>query len=286
MERSDPFELWQFWPGKNQFCWRGRYIHGPESDRAYYLSSWMVLIGVNAAFFVFVCPFLWMEVSPSIVLISAYLCLTSILFFLLTTFTEPGIIPRRTVFELSGAVPDEYSRSLQLTPTQIRYCATCGICRPPRAHHCSFCDNCVDLFDHHCRWVNNCIGKRNYCYFLSFVISCLFLGICIVLGTFTYFFYGNDDQDERSVIQDETTALTILIMFVIFAIILTVLLAVLCCFHLSLMCTGETTKERIKKRDIAEMRHCCQFPKSLLYLKTPLTFNQTQVLLGQRESQV
>lgn len=243
MEKSTSFELWQFWPGRNQFCWKGRYIHGPESDRAHYLSAWMVLIGINAAFFVFVCPFLWVEVSPSIVLISAYLAITSSVFFLLTTFTEPGIIPRRTVFEILGGVPEEFDRSSQPTTIQRKYCQTCAINRPARAHHCSACDNCVELFDHHCRWVNNCIGKRNYCYFLSFVISCLFLGICIVLGTFTYFFYDcGVDQDERSgetytVIRDEATALTILIMFVVFAILLTVLLAVLCCFHLSLLFT-------------------------------------------------
>jgi hypothetical protein len=202
----------------------------------------MLLVGVDAAFFVFVSPFLWVEVSPSIVLISAYLSLSSLAFFLLTTFTEPGIIPRRAVFELTGPVPDEFNRALQAPTSLNKPCTTCGISRPPRSHHCAICDNCVEMFDHHCRWVNNCIGRRNYCFFMSFVLSSFFLGLCNVLGIFTYFFYGNVDQDERSgnayaVIRDETTALTILIIFCILAISLTLLLSVLCCFHLSLMCT-------------------------------------------------
>lgn len=53
----------------------------------------------------------------------------------------------------------------------LKYCSTCQIFRPPRASHCSFCDNCVEEFDHHCPWVSNCVGRRNYRFFLVFLIE-------------------------------------------------------------------------------------------------------------------
>ena len=55
-----------------------------------------------------------------------------------------------------------------------RLCRTCKIFKPKQCHHCSICNRCVLRMDHHCPWMNTCIGKKNYRYFLRFLISVWF----------------------------------------------------------------------------------------------------------------
>lgn len=139
------------------------------------------LLLVNGGlFFGFVSPWLWQHVSPALPLTFAYCFAMTLSSFCKVVWTNPGILPRN--IHLVGnnvTLPDEYSCRIVLPgplyekafqTIRVKYCSTCRIWRPLRASHCSTCDNCVDSFDHHCVWLNNCIGRRNYKYFVLFLI--------------------------------------------------------------------------------------------------------------------
>ncbi len=113
----------------------------------------------------------------------------------MAAYTDPGILPRginpKSEIALNGSTDyggqpisllvyhpncPEILMGKEITNESgqklfIKYCNTCEIFRPPRSSHCSYCDNCVEEFDHHCPWVSNCVGRRNYRYFLLFLMQ-------------------------------------------------------------------------------------------------------------------
>ena len=50
-------------------------------------------------------------------------------------------------------------------------CKKCNILRPKRTHHCRYCNKCIIRMDHHCFSLNKCIGKRNYLFFLKYLVT-------------------------------------------------------------------------------------------------------------------
>ncbi|CAN1348030.1 Probable protein S-acyltransferase 17 [Linum perenne] len=87
-----------------------------------------------------------------------------ILFFVLTSFSDPGTVSPENVYQYLYAYP--YDDILY----KEKECSTCKIPKPARSKHCSICNRCVARFDHHCGWMNNCIGERNTRYFLGFLL--------------------------------------------------------------------------------------------------------------------
>lgn len=55
--------------------------------------------------------------------------------------------------------------------SKVKFCNVCYIFRPPHATHCYDCNMCVERFDHHCPWIGSCVGKRNYQYFFTYLVT-------------------------------------------------------------------------------------------------------------------
>uniref|UniRef100_A0A8C7WMX0 Palmitoyltransferase n=1 Tax=Oryzias sinensis TaxID=183150 RepID=A0A8C7WMX0_9TELE len=182
-----PRRKWEVFPGKNRFFCDGRLILSRHSG---VLPLTLGLIVVTCGlFFAFDCPFLVKHLTVFIPVIGGALFVFVVISLLRTSFTDPGILPRATLDEaadLERQIDSSGSSTYRPPPrtkeilinqqmVKLKYCFTCKMFRPPRTSHCSLCDNCVERFDHHCPWVGNCVGKRNYRFFYSFIISLSFL---------------------------------------------------------------------------------------------------------------
>jgi len=305
--------LYKIWPGNNRFFFGGKLMLGPKSDRLANFLAWFLIVGITVTYFTLATPFLWRKVSIFLPLISIYLFVSTIIFFILTSLTDPGIIPKKCVWEAKGEVPWPYNGGIRqqnpekpershtneiknadddkqsqeenkqhqhqvveiepknaeekanvltrndandvsdydpIEKDQLKFCHTCGIYRPPRASHCNDCNNCVEVFDHHCPFVNNCIGKRNYKYFLGFLISLVLTGICEMAGFVIMLVYSvqdGGDGNDNTILKNSKAVIIVIIVIGVPTLIVLLTVISLCCYHFSLVYSGKTTKEKIKK---------------------------------------
>ena len=239
--------LWEIWPGKQQFFYKGKLLSGPRSDRIHSSFAYSLLLLLPFAEILLTTSYLWVHVTPILPIVTIYLWIGSILLSFLITFSDPGVIPRRFIFTMFGEVPAEYSLG---TPTadqakKPRFCKTCEIYRPRQSHHCSLCDSCIDHFDHHCRYLNNCIGSRNYRFFVALVVHLAFLGINLIDNLILFVFYdeGPTASNERCLfkIHENSVVIVILVILGLATLAVTVLVWLLCLFHMSLCYNGKTT---------------------------------------------
>jgi palmitoyltransferase ZDHHC9/14/18 len=190
--------------------------------------------------------------------LSIGLVVYSLIFLILTAFTDPGIIPRSML--ASGQNRDQWTsihRQQDIVIDgqlyKIKFCDTCRIFRPPRAIHCSVCNNCVEKFDHHCPWVGTCIGKRNYTFFAHFVFSLTLYCILVISSCIADLllcmdeYKGSVEPKINGVLQTNPASLIIAIYSFIFLIFVCILSG----FHTFLICTGQTTNEMV-----CSMFHC------------------------------
>lgn len=160
---------------------------GPIRDNKAFIFTWVCLLGISAFFFVIAAPYVWYESSPGIPLAAGYFFVLTVIFSLMTTLTDPGIIPRKEILSKMGV------KSETLIKDAKRMCRTCGINKPPRTSHCKHCDNCIEGMDHHCPFVNNCIGKNNYRYFITFLFHVVVLGILYIIGFLLHIIHESEN---------------------------------------------------------------------------------------------
>lgn len=245
---------WEAFPGKNRFYCDGRIMLARQTG-VFVLTLGLILC-TSGLFFIFDCPFLTEHVTVAIPFIGGVLLFFVLGSLLRTSFSDPGILPRATPDEaadLDKQIDNTGSSTYRPPPrvkevaingqvVKLKYCFTCRMFRPPRSSHCSLCDNCVERFDHHCPWVGNCVGKRNYRFFYTFILSLSFLTSFIFACVVTHLTLRSQRKGFVEALKE--TPASVLELVVCFFSVWSIL--GLSGFHTYLVAANLTTNEDIK----------------------------------------
>ncbi|OIV90014.1 hypothetical protein TanjilG_00315 [Lupinus angustifolius] len=176
--------LYQVWKGDNKFLCHGRLVFGPDVS-SLFLTTFLIA-GPAIAF----CVKIYLKIRDGsddfnwypVLIIGLILTVLDLIFLLLTSGRDPGIVPRNSrppefddAFDIAtpsmewinGVTPHlKLPRTKDVIvngyAVKVKFCDTCLLYRPPRTSHCSICNNCVQKFDHHCPWVGQCIGMDEH----------------------------------------------------------------------------------------------------------------------------
>ena len=192
---------------------------------------------------------------------------------MMTTITDPGIIPKASKNDPSlqsfGVTPKKRDGSISSDRSSeklvrsnarrldeecvalveghevpVAKCRTCNVFKPPRSFHCSDCNACIEVHDHHCPWVGTCVGKRNHKYFLSFAVTTSLHAIITAIISGLYLKmekYGEDDEDGSWSVRH-----MIGIVLLGFTLLIVCCVGGLGCYHSKLACSGATTNEEMR----------------------------------------
>eukprot|EP00899_Mesostigma_viride_P005273 jgi/Mesvir1/14747/Mv05391-RA.1 len=257
-------KVYERWPGNNKILFDGRVLLGP--DWKSFVATFFVICAPSVVWFVLVQPDLVDERNPAYLAFGLLLVVMDLCLLVATSFREPGIMPRMkhapvvladgtvSYDEQGSRTPVPRTREEVLpdgTVVKVKFCETCNIYRPPRCSHCSICNNCVERFDHHCPWVGQCIGKRNYRFFLMFVVTTATLCVFVFV---TCCIHISDRRDERAARGKSTNVIAavgdapasiVLIVYTFFGLLF---VGGLTGFHSYLISTNQTTYENFRYR--------------------------------------
>ena len=247
---------YDYWEGNNYFPYGGHIIEGPCAFRPTMASGLAITFPIGL-FIGFNAEYVTDHWTVAILIVAGVLCLLVLIFLLLCSFRDPGIIRRH---HYNGFYKFERKSSKVFQLGYIRnykYCGTCSIMRPIRSSHCFDCNNCVERCDHHCPWIGNCVGKRNYIFFYCFVVCLSFMllyleGFCIA-HIWKYLHDNLDDNQSKikSQRRDRIVAyslcdLIVSLYLIIYGILCMAFTLGLLFYHTALVINNTTTKEMLK----------------------------------------
>lgn len=156
--------------------------HPWQRPRVSALYTWLFMLAAPITVFLFLtAPGLAAAGAPATPMIAMTLFVLATALMSLTSFTNPGTIPLPLTPQRREDMPS--SVLINDVPVPCKFCPVCGMVRPVRATHCREMDRCIDKWDHYCPWVGTSVGRRNYRWFVSFVLTTLALGICLSIGS-------------------------------------------------------------------------------------------------------
>ncbi|XP_057437857.1 probable protein S-acyltransferase 4 [Lotus japonicus] len=257
-----PRRLYQVWRGSNKFLCGGRLVFGPDVG-SLFLTTFLI-----AAPAIAFCVKLYLKIKNGkasdeahwypVLIVGSVLTVLDLIFLLLTSGRDPGIVPRNSkppeldeAFDMptpsmewiSGTTPHlKLPRTKDVIvnghTVKVKFCDTCLLYRPPRTSHCSICNNCVQRFDHHCPWVGQCIGIRNYRYFFMFISTSTIL--CIYVFVFSWISLAQN-KVLKTIAHDYVADILIIYCFIAIWFV-----GGLTAFHFYLLCTNQTTYENFR----------------------------------------
>jgi palmitoyltransferase ZDHHC9/14/18 len=273
------------WKGQNSFLCKGKLMVGPQPENLFF-TILLISIPMGLSLGVTVPKYYegTKEFYPVVLLPTLYVIAVSLCF--ITSFMDPGIIPRPDIFHSESRewnpdlAPQQYMEmnlNIGGTMKNLKFCPTCKIFRPPRSFHCRLCDNCVERFDHHCPWLGTCIGRRNYGYFGRFLIILFALAVSVMYISLDYLFwaYKNEYNKNWKKLVKTDYVTTFLSLFYIISVMFIISLSA---FHLRLLLSGKTTAEQLRenykfgspyRKNICHLHEgcnevCCTIPQSNL----------------------
>ena len=243
-------------------------------------ATFLMLTMPTVVWSVWVAPAVREELGVAVDVLTALLALACYTFLFLTWLTEPGLIPVVVVHEPQQREEDPLPRTATATTTNA---TSQQPEKPPKTHtyvylHSRFFDrrvfraqvsrftgSCVETFDHYCPWVGNAVGKRNYRYFVLFLVSVMTLSLVVSCTSVLVVFLTARDKhwDVARAMVHEAAAMAV----ALFSLILGLSLTYLTSYHLRLVSRNLTTAEDIKKKyaeggnphDEGCVRNCAMF---------------------------
>ncbi|KAG0483993.1 hypothetical protein HPP92_012077 [Vanilla planifolia] len=278
MTTPKPKRLYQVWKGSNRFFCGGRLIFGP--DVASLFLSTLLIAGPSLTFCCQVIDKIYKREMhetrqshdrshilgfPALI-VGLIIAISDLLFLLLTSGRDPGIVPRNArppesdeAFDvttpsmewINGTAPNlklPRTKDVEVNDfvVKVKYCDTCKLYRPPRASHCSICNNCVQKFDHHCPWVGQCIGLRNYPFFFLFISSSTVL--CMYVFTFSWLNVLEEMENYGNSLWKSMKGELLSLVLIVYTFIAVWFVGGLTVFHIYLMSTNQTTYENFRYR--------------------------------------